>query len=1337
MEKFFVGADIGTESVGVACTDQNYNLLRAKGKDCWAVRLFEEGETAKKRRTFRATRRRLKRRKYRIGLLQELFAPYIADKTFFIRLNNSQLLAEDKDVELRGDKNALFADKEYTDKDFYKAYPTIYHLRDALQTQPIKDERLYYLALHHLIKYRGHFLFDGSLNEVRDVCRLFAALNAVCADIYEDDAFEFCSERFEQAKEELMKPVGVRDKQAALTKLFNAADSSVAKEIIKGLCGASVSPSVLFGEEYKENKSVSFRGMTDEVFLALAADYDDNYALLQAMRDIYGFVTFEKLLAGHDNVSSAMVALYDKHKSDLVVLKGLVKRYATQEVYRKMFKYLDQKANYVNYVGYTKKDGVKKRAKHVKDEDFLAYVKKFVNELGCDADDQDFNYVLKEIEAGTFLPKILHADNGLFPRQINEYELNKILDNMVVNLPQTAEIADKARKIFNFRIPYYVGPLTGKNSWVKKLSQEKITPYNFDDVVDKAASNQEFMLRMTNKCSYLNGEDVLPKDSVIYQRFNVLNQLNKLKINDKAISVPLKQQIFDELFLKERKVTDKKIKDFLVKKGYFSVAEKNEIALSGKDGDFNASMSSYIQLKKILGDFVDKDLNDDGGVCENIILWHTLNTDKSLVEKLIDSNYGKIPQIAEKKKELKGLSFNKFGKLSKMFLTGLKTVDKQTGEYMSILDLMYRGNQNQNLNEILYDEKYNFGQIIADYNAGVEPKSIDDEIDQLYVSPAVRRGIRQTLLMIKEYVDAIGKQPDKIFIEVTREDGVKGDAGRTQSRKRQLLEKYKAVNGFDDIVSELKDEEITDDKLRKERLYLYFRQLGRCMYSGERINLDNLNTDLYDVDHVLPRCYIKDDSLDNKVLVLRSKNAAKSDKYPLPQGFSNQQNFWKLLRDKNLIAAKTYDRLTRTDPLTNDDFNDFINRQKTITDQTAKAVAEFVKKIYPTSKVVYSKAVNVSDFKNKFKLFKCRETNDLHHARDAYLNVVVGNVFDTYHIIHKAKSQKNGDEWRNYNLKTMFEKDVKDAWDNTCIKRVKDTYSKTTMSVTRYAFCKKGQFYGQTIYGKDDSGIYAPKKLKGPLSDGGKYGGYKSKDNTAYFAIVESKDKKGNPMRTIEAIPVLLSYQLKQNPDALLQYFEKKLTNPKIIVDKIKIQQLIKYNGVLCYLAGITGNQVSLHNAVQLFTDNKTDEYVKALAKFVSAVKDKQCDENATEYVSKTNRMGEVKLKIDKEKNVKLYKMLIERLNKKCYQGISAFATFKKNMENGLESFERLSLYKQAYTLLQILKFFKCNAETADIKDIGGAAYSGKIQINKDITKAEVVLIHQSPCGLTVRERKI
>ena len=51
---------------------------------------------------------------------------------------------------------------DYTDKDYYKAFPTIYHLRKTLMHSEEKADPCHiYLALHHMIKYRGNFLYSG------------------------------------------------------------------------------------------------------------------------------------------------------------------------------------------------------------------------------------------------------------------------------------------------------------------------------------------------------------------------------------------------------------------------------------------------------------------------------------------------------------------------------------------------------------------------------------------------------------------------------------------------------------------------------------------------------------------------------------------------------------------------------------------------------------------------------------------------------------------------------------------------------------------------------------------------------------------------------------------------------------------------------------------------------------------------------------------------------------------------------------------------------------------------------------------------------------------------
>lgn len=426
----------------------------------------------------------------------------------------------------------------------------------------------------------------------------------------------------------------------------------------------------------------------------------------------------------------------------------------------------------------------------------------------------------------------------------------------------------------------------------------------------------------------------------------------------------------------------------------------------------------------------------------------------------------------------------------------------------------------------------------------------------------------------------------------------------------------------------------------------------------------------------------------------------------------------------------------RTEPLGEGDYEDFINRQKVITDQTAKAVAELLQKKYPTSQIVYSKAKNVVDFKNKFGLYKCRETNNLHHARDAYLNIVVGNVYHTCFSTPMAMFYKKDDGWRENNLKTMFTRNVKGAWDENSLQLVQSTFKKHTMAVSQYAFCYNGMFYDQTVYPKGDPGITAPRKGNGALADVEKYGGYKSQ-KTSYFAIVQSKGKKGQTIKTIEAVPVLTAYRQRTNPDALLDYFKTYLTEPTILIPKLKVRQLVSYNGTPIYIAGITGNQIIAHNATELFTDNETDEYVNQLSKLVEMAKNGTISEENGEYIIKTNRNKDVKLTINRQSNIELYDTLKNRLLKSNFQGLPSFSTFRKNLENGENNFVNLSLTDQCSVLLQLLKFFKCNAETADISLIGGGGRSGTLYLNKDISKVDFKIICKSPAGLTERIKKV
>ncbi len=67
-----------------------------------------------------------------------------------------------------------------------------------------------------------------------------------------------------------------------------------------------------------------------------------------------------------------------------------------------------------------------------------------------------------------------------------------------------------------------------------------MTPWNFEEKVNVEKSAEKFIEKMTSKCTYLKNEDVLPMSSLIYEKYMVLNEINKLKIYSEPISVALK-----------------------------------------------------------------------------------------------------------------------------------------------------------------------------------------------------------------------------------------------------------------------------------------------------------------------------------------------------------------------------------------------------------------------------------------------------------------------------------------------------------------------------------------------------------------------------------------------------------------------------------------------------------------------------------------------------------------------------------------------------------------------------------------------------------------------------
>ena len=102
--KYYIGVDIGTNSVGWAVIDENGNLLKKGKHHLWGSRLFDQAQTAQNRRNYRSSRRRYNKRRQRIGLLRLIMSDMVleVDSSFFIRLEKTTFLdKEDKKAILK------------------------------------------------------------------------------------------------------------------------------------------------------------------------------------------------------------------------------------------------------------------------------------------------------------------------------------------------------------------------------------------------------------------------------------------------------------------------------------------------------------------------------------------------------------------------------------------------------------------------------------------------------------------------------------------------------------------------------------------------------------------------------------------------------------------------------------------------------------------------------------------------------------------------------------------------------------------------------------------------------------------------------------------------------------------------------------------------------------------------------------------------------------------------------------------------------------------------------------------------------------------------------------
>ena len=107
--------------------------------------------------------------------------------------------------------------------------------------------------------------------------------------------------------------------------------------------------------------------------------------------------------------------------------------------------------------------------------------------------------------------------------------------------------------------------------------------------------------------------------------------------------------------------------------------------------------------------------------------------------------------------------------------------------------------------------------------------------------------------------------------------------------------------------------------------------------------------------------------------------------------------------------------------------------------------------------------------------------------------------------------------------------------------------------------------------------------------------------------------------------------------------------------------------------------------------------------------------------------------KVTEKQNIELYEKYIDKFSHKPYSLRPTNPT--QTLQKGRERFEKLGIFKQAETLLNIQTLF-CNSKNgADLKSIGGGTYAGKSTLSANVSNwaklySDVRIIDASASGL-------
>jgi len=455
-------------------------------------------------------------------------------------------------------------------------------------------------------------------------------------------------------------------------------------------------------------------------------------------------------------------------------------------------------------------------------------------------------------------------------------------------------------------------------------------------------------------CTFVSGEERLPKAHPLFQRRRLLEEINALKIvhaGETAKSLTLEQR--DALYLKlkdKRTVTFESLRKLLKldEDARFNKESENRKELKGDE--VAAELGAKTRFGKgwpnlpadrqwqIIARIRNQESDEDEAA---LIAW--LKEEFGLTEEearatagaRLPEGYGRFGETATTKL-IEALRAEVIVYSEAVAKAGLgHHSDFRTGEY-------YRNDKGEI--ELPY-----YGAALERHimpGTGDENDPQELRIGRL-TNPTVHIGLNQLRRVVNTLIRRLGP-PEQIAIELAR------DLKLDEERKREINTR----NRLNREAAEKRSRKLTEelhqpDKGSNRALLKLWEELNlenvldrRCIYTGKQISITMLFSGEVEVDHILPFSQTLDDSNGNKLLCMREANREKRKRSP-HEAFGHRDD-WEEIAARAARLPK--DKRWRFEPDAMSRFDaqgGFLARQLIDTQYLSRLAREYLSTLYP------------------------------------------------------------------------------------------------------------------------------------------------------------------------------------------------------------------------------------------------------------------------------------------------------------------------------------------------------------------------------------------------------